>query len=70
MALSTGKTIARQILEMDRDLGTLRSLLKSEGGRLTPAGRAVIRQGLQAGLQQAKIARLLEITPAAVSYHK
>jgi hypothetical protein len=65
-----GKLLARQILEMDRDLGALRSLLKTDGGRLTPAGRAVVRQGIQSGMQQAALARLLEITPAAVSYHK
>jgi hypothetical protein len=63
------KSMGRQIITDTRHLRVFRSLMKKDGGRLTDAGKAVIQQGLAKGISQSKLAKLLEITPAAVSYH-
>jgi hypothetical protein len=58
----------RQVLKEHRDFRTMRSVMKTDGGRLKAAGRAFVEQALRDGIPQATIARLLEITPSAVSY--
>lgn len=48
----------------------LRDHCKTDGGRLTPAGRALIGWAKNSGtVSQAAVARLLDVTPAAVSRH-
>ncbi len=60
------QTIKR--LEKYADLvDDLRSAAKTETGRLTPLGVSLIDALAGGGYQQAQIARLLDITPAAVS---
>ncbi|HEY1746969.1 MAG TPA: hypothetical protein VGG11_09450 [Xanthobacteraceae bacterium] len=39
------------------------------GGRLNGGGRALLKEALQAGMSHVKLARLFDITPAAVAYH-
>ena len=51
------------------NLEMFKSLAKTDSGRLSPIGRAIVAQLLKDGIPQSKIARLLDITPAAVSYH-
>jgi hypothetical protein len=62
------KTFSRNLIVMNRKLQIFRSLIKTEGGHLTPAGKAILQQGLGAGMQKSRIAHLLEISPAAVTY--
>lgn len=60
------QTIKR--LEKYADLvENLREAAKSEAGRLTPLGVGLVQTLAESGYQHAKIARLLDITPAAVS---
>jgi Mn-dependent DtxR family transcriptional regulator len=55
-------------LEKQADLiEELRDMTKSEGGRLTHFGREFIRIARQNELQQSFVAKLLDITPGAVS---
>ena len=63
------KIMARQLIRMNRKQRMLAALFKTDGGHLTPAGKAIIQQGIEMGIAQSKIAGLLDITPAAVSYH-
>lgn len=46
----------------------LRMAAKTDGGRMTPFGSDLIRSARDNGLQQAFIARLLDISPGAVSH--
>ena len=57
-------------LEREVDLLTeLRRLSKTEGGRLTDVGRSFLRFAKQMELKQSFVAKLLDITPGAVSQH-
>jgi hypothetical protein len=47
----------------------LRERAKSEGGRLTLFGRELVRLAKQNDLKQSFIAKLLDISPGAVSQH-
>ncbi|HEX6376860.1 MAG TPA: hypothetical protein VFZ91_14205 [Allosphingosinicella sp.] len=51
-------------------MSELRECCKTDGGRLTPAGKSLIKWARNSGtISQATIARILNITPAAVSRH-
>ncbi|MBV8135662.1 MAG: hypothetical protein JO121_08500 [Deltaproteobacteria bacterium] len=54
--------------EMEDTLRQLSGLLKTDGGHLTPAGIAVMNEGLNRGMSQSQVARLLSVSPAAISY--
>lgn len=62
------RKFTREVYVMSRTLTKLNSILKSDGGRLTAAGVAVLQEAKRQGMSNAEIARLLKITPAAVSY--
>lgn len=62
--------IRKLLKEMERESAVteeLRDLTKTEGGRLTPFGVGLIRAAAEHGVPQAAIARILGISPAAVS---
>ena len=75
MSLSPRKIILREVkrLEIDAELlATLRRYAKNENGtRLSAFGKAILRAGFESkdDIKAADIARLLEITPGAVSQH-
>jgi hypothetical protein len=52
-----------------KTLHQLQSLLKTDGGRLTEAGKAVMRAALESGMTKVQIAELLSVSAAAISYH-
>jgi hypothetical protein len=57
-------------LERQADLvSELREYAKTEGGRLKLFGRELVRLARQNDLKQAFIAKLLDISPGAVSQH-
>jgi len=64
------KKITRQVIETQKDLEMFKSLSKKSNGRLTAVGRAVISEGLAQGIAPAAIARLLDITRAAVAHYE
>ena len=63
------RTVAKDTMSMMRTLRKFRSLFKTEGGHLTPAAKAVIKEGVKAGMKKTEIAALLDVSPAAISYH-
>ena len=67
------RVILRELGKLEADstlLGLLRTHAKTESGnRLSDFGRAVLVAGRAAGIKQADLARILEITPGAVSQH-
>lgn len=63
------KKVAKDTLGMMRSLQKFRALFKTEGGRLTEAGKAIIAEGLRAGMKKTEIAALLDVSPSAISYH-
>ena len=78
MSMSPRKIILRQVrlLEVDADLlATLRGYVKNENGtRLNEFGKAILRaafesQNSENKVKAADIAKLLDITPGAVSQH-
>jgi hypothetical protein len=62
------KRMSREVGEGLRHLQEIVSIFKNET-RLTKAGIDFIHHAKAAGLKQSKIAEILEITPAAVTYH-
>lgn len=67
-----GSIIRKQLkaLESELDLlAELRHLSKTEGGRMTEFGRAIIAASKDAKVKQSFVARLLQISPGAVSQH-
>jgi DNA-binding CsgD family transcriptional regulator len=60
---------ASDTMKMMRTLRKLRALFKTDGGHLTNAAKAVIKEGLRNGMTQSEIADLLSVSPAAISYH-
>ncbi len=69
---TAGQTIRKQvkILEAAAEaVEQVRNEAKKESGRLTPFGRDLLAAGKKNGVQQAVLARLLDISPGAVSQH-
>lgn len=64
------KRITRQVLATQNDLQMFKTLAKKANGRLTAAGKALLSQGLQDGIPPSTLARLLEITRAAVAHYE
>jgi DNA-binding MarR family transcriptional regulator len=63
-------SLHQQIKRLEADAGLiylLQSKAKTEAGRLTPAGVDIVAACARGGMSQADIAKLLGITPAAVS---
>lgn len=70
--MSATRIIRKQLRAIELKLALideLRDLAKTEGGRMTDFGRALIAAAKDAGVKQAYVARLLEISPGAVSQH-
>ncbi len=66
------KIIRRYLRNMEKEVGLvheLRGYSKTDGGRLTDFGKSFVRLSRDSGLKQAWVARLLGITPGAVSQH-
>jgi hypothetical protein len=63
------KEFYRNSLRNQRDIDAFRKLVKTKGRRLSGGGRALLKEGLQGGMSHAKLARLFDITPAAVAYY-
>ena len=63
------RAAAAETLSMLHRLQVFRRLFKTEGGHLTAAGKAIIPEGLKAGLTTTEIATLLDVAPAVVRYH-
>jgi len=67
-----GNMIRLHLKSLERDvdsLAELRRLSKTEGGRLTDVGRDFLRFAKRMELKQSFVAKLLDITPGAVSQH-
>ena len=63
------RSVAKDTMRMLRTLEKFRRLFKTEGGHLTKAGLAVIPEARRAGMSKAEIAELLQVSPAAITYH-
>lgn len=63
------KEFYRNSLRNQRDVDAFRKLLKTNGGRLSNGARTLLKEALKSGVSHAKLARLFDITPAAVAYH-
>ncbi len=66
------RSIRRRLKEVEgalRLLEELREASKTDGGRMTEFGKAVLAAARDAGLKQSFMARLFEISPGAVSQH-
>lgn len=62
--------IRKLLKELERESAVteeLREYAKTQGGRLTPFGVAIIRAASEHEVPQAVVARILDVTPAAVS---
>jgi DNA-binding MarR family transcriptional regulator len=62
--------IHQQIKRLEADASLiylLQSKAKTDAGRLTPVGVDIVAACVRGGMSQADIAKLLDITPAAVS---
>lgn len=67
---STGARIRKLLKELERQSAVseeFRDYAKTEGGRLTPFGVAIIHAAIEHEVPQAAIARILDVSPAAVS---
>lgn len=60
---------ATQVLELADQLARARRLIKTEGGHLTQAGRALVIEGERQGMSTGEIASLLEVSQKVVRYH-
>ena len=73
MALSPRKIILREVRRLEHDvalLEILRQHAKNETGtRLSSFGRALLTAGKECGIKQADMAKILDVTPGAVSQH-
>lgn len=70
--MSATRIIRKQLKVLEGQLELiegLRDLAKTDGGRMTDFGRALIAAAKDANVKQAYVARLLEISPGAVSQH-
>ncbi|MFM5907157.1 MAG: hypothetical protein ACKOPO_06180 [Novosphingobium sp.] len=73
MATSPRKIILRELRRLEHDvalLEILREHAKNESGtRLSDFGKALLSAGKDCGIKQADMARILDVTPGAVSQH-
>ena len=73
MGFSSRKIILREIKKLEDSAVILENfhlLAKNEAGnRLSPFGRAVLEAARQHGVRQTDIAKILDLTPGAVSQH-
>jgi hypothetical protein len=70
--MNPGKIIRQQVKVLESNstlVDELRVLAKTEGGRMTPFGRELIESAKNNDIKQSFIAKLLNITPGAVSQH-
>jgi hypothetical protein len=70
--MELGKLIRRQVRELESEaqlVSELRVLAKTDGGRMTDFGRDIITSAKENGVKQAFVAKLLAISPGAVSQH-
>jgi DNA-directed RNA polymerase specialized sigma subunit len=70
--MSNAKMIRKLVKEMEAEsllLDDLRKGAKTEAGRMTEFGRDLIALFKEHDLQQAYVAKLLAISPGAVSQH-
>jgi hypothetical protein len=70
--MDAAKIIRRKLKELEGELSLLSGLrehAKTDGGRMTPFGRELLVAAKEAGLKQSYVAKLLGITPGAVSQH-
>jgi len=70
--MDAAKTIRNKLREIENELALIESLrmaAKTEGGRLSAFGRDLLKAAKVAGVKQAFMAKLLDITPGAVSQH-
>lgn len=67
-----GRAVRRWIRELEgirEVIEQLRADAKTDGGKMTQFGRDVLWAAKKNGIKQAHMARLLDITPGAVSQH-
>ena len=70
MTVGDGVRRELEILEIEfAAVEELRSLAKTPGGRMTEFGRALLDLGREHEIRQTLMARLLGISPGAVSNH-
>ncbi|ESQ92702.1 hypothetical protein ABAC460_02415 [Asticcacaulis sp. AC460] len=70
--MSAFKIIRSQLKIIETEAGLLallRIYAKTDGGRLTDFGRDLISSAKRSGIKQADIAKLLDLSPGAVSQH-
>ncbi|MCW1431581.1 hypothetical protein [Novosphingobium sp. JCM 18896] len=70
--MSPTRIIRKQLKAIEAELELvdgLRDLAKTEGGRMTEFGRALLVAAKDAEVKQSFMARLLGISPGAVSQH-
>ena len=70
--MDAARIIRKKLREMENELvliETLRREAKTEGGRMSAFGRDLLQAAKSAGVKQAFMAKLLDITPGAVSQH-
>jgi DNA-directed RNA polymerase specialized sigma24 family protein len=60
---------AQAAVTLADQLAKLAKLMKTEGGHLTNAGRALVLEADRQGLGTGEIAAMLEVNPAVVRYH-
>lgn len=63
------RRVAKDLMKMRRTIEKFRTLYKTPGGHLTDAAKAIIPEGLKAGMSKVEIADLLQVHPSAISYH-
>lgn len=73
MDLTPRKIILRELKKLEADAGLLEILRvhakTASGARLSQFGKALLAAGRDAGIKQADMARILDITAGAVSQH-
>jgi hypothetical protein len=70
--MSPTRIIRKQLKAIEAELelvDSLRDLAKTEGGRMTEFGRALLAAAKDAEVKQSFMARLLNVSPGAVSQH-
>jgi hypothetical protein len=63
------KKLVRKIYRTTGEYRDLLSILKTDGDHLTAAAKEVIKVGLDRGWSKKRIAEVLHVTPAAITYH-
>ncbi len=70
--MSSAKAVRRYLREIEEKaalVDELRATMKNEHGKMEPAGKSFLAVGKNNGIQQAFMAKLLDITAGAVSQH-